>query len=201
MTKLQRNILIGAVIFGVIGGILWAIVQFTGGEEVVVPGEATDIVELPEVVTNTGEPIEAPAEEVPETQLSDIPVETQLKRLARNFAERYGSFSNQNDFENLENLAGFMSTDFNDQTEAFVNARRILEDPNAPYYGITTKVVSVKTGEFNEEAGHMVVNFITRRTETDVAAGTTRTFDQDAQLVFVREDDRWLVNSFDFTNG
>ena len=36
-------------------------------------------------------------------------LETQLKRLARTFTERYGTFSNQNDFENLEGLKVFMT--------------------------------------------------------------------------------------------
>lgn len=202
MTRTQRILLIIAIAIAVIGGALWLVLLFTGDEEPTPEEPMVNIVDLPEP-TNTAPPtnVAEPQEPEPETPTSTIPVETQLKRLARNFAERYGTFSNHNDFENLENLTGFMTESFKEETEAFVEERRQQVDPDAPYYGITTKVLSVSTQDFDEEGGRMVVTFETRRSETDTAAGTSKTFEENAELEFVKENERWLVNSFEFTNG
>jgi len=156
-------------------------------------------VNAPVVNTNVSVPVETGLLEP--LDLSSIPMETQLKRLARTFTERYGTFSNQNDLENLESLNVFMTDSFIAETDQLISRERANQTPEDPYYGITTRVISLDTVSFDEDGGFMTVELQTQRDETDTAAGTTQTIDQDALLKFNKVGDRWLVDSFQFTNG
>ena len=196
MSRTQRIILIVAISIAVIGGGFLIASFFLGGDE---GAPAEDVNAVPEVVDVT--PIEPVVEGMPETDPSTVSLDTQLRRIAKNFAERYGSFSNQNDYENLENLETFMTKKMIEETSEFVTKQRRLIPDNAEYYGITTQVLTVDTESFDEEGGSMVVLLTTRRAESDIAAGTNEAFEQNARVTFKKEGDRWLVDAFTFING
>ncbi len=121
--------------------------------------------------------------------------EDDLKRLAASFAERFGSFSNQSNFRNIIDLRLFMSKEMLVWANEYVNEKR-LTTPSDIYYGISTKAVFTKMKNFDDSLGRALVLVKTRRRE---AVGTTdntsKIFDQDILIEFVKEGGQWKVRS------
>lgn len=122
---------------------------------------------------------------------SASPRDTAL-RLARLFVERYGSFSENNDYENVKNLLSLMTTRFRQESEKII-ADAEAPDPNAEFYGITTKVLTIAMGDYVEDK-KAVVQLQTQRTETDGAADST-VFTQPVRVSLVSVDGVWKVDS------
>src|SRR3989338_1671952 len=101
--------------------------------------------------------------------LSAVAQSAGAAQVARAFAERFGSYSNQSDFENIENLYPFMTERLRSTMQAQVLQERAALDRNAPYQGVTTRVVAVTVNsENNREA---LLTLSTQRTQTE-ASGT-----------------------------
>ncbi|MFH1236521.1 MAG: hypothetical protein V1685_06350, partial [Parcubacteria group bacterium] len=65
-------------------------------------------------------------------------------RLATNFAERYGTYSNESDFKNIESMYDAMTESFRGEVAQFVeSARKNLSAPGS-YYGTLTRVRSIE---------------------------------------------------------
>jgi hypothetical protein len=117
-----------------------------------------------------------------------------LRRLASSFAERYGSFSNLGDFENLTDLKVFMSASFAASTDAFVARERAKPTPSE-YRGFTTRALSTEVVSLDDSAGTAVITVKTQRQEfTDPTAPGTVSY-QDIRLGFIKEGGTWKVDS------
>ena len=116
---------------------------------------------------------------------------SELISFAKLFAERYGSYSNQANFENIRDVIPLMSASFSAETESF------LLNKKAPdvFYGITTRVITVKVIHKDEKAGTATINLTTQREEEKESAQNTSVKYQDIELTFVKESDVWKVDS------
>lgn len=142
------------------------------------------LIDLNVNVSNTN--IEVPAEPVVQSD------ESSLLRLAKIFVERYGSYSNKNDFENIKNLQSLMTDKFQKESEAYIKLNE-SDDEAAQYYGITTTAASMKIVAL-EEGSSGTVEVATRRVESRQGEDPT-TYTQYIDVFFKNVDGTWKVHN------
>jgi len=98
-----------------------------------------------------------PVAEIDERTSEEISVET----LAKTFAERFGSYSNESEFANLADLETLMTFRFQDELDAMVASTEVSD----MYRGITTQVVSINITSIDDDAGVATVSVLTQREE------------------------------------
>ncbi len=166
-------------------------------EETPAGSSSTSTVQLPaEPESSTTTPGDRPrnyqqydiSKEAPhQTNASDV------AKLAASFAERLGSFSNQSDYSNFEDLDIFMTASMRDWAKTYVEKVRADNPYQGKYYGITTKAISTEVKSFDEKKGAAEVVIGTQRRETKID-GSENNFDQNLRLTFVKENGQWLVD-------
>lgn len=115
-----------------------------------------------------------------------------IEALARTFAERYGSYSNKNNFENLAGLLDWMTAGFQTATEKYIASEKAKLTGEEPYFAVTSKVISLSLSAVKEAGTDAAVTLErTERNETSV----TDTYFQDLTLQFKKINGLWLVNS------
>ena len=120
----------------------------------------------------------------------------ELLRLAGSFAERFGSYSNQSNFSNMEDLKIFMSTRMKTWTNDFISRQKIQGVQSDIYYGITTKAIAKEMIDYDDDVGHASVSVHTRRREaTSSTNNTSKVFGQIVIIKFVKEYKAWKVDS------
>lgn len=115
-----------------------------------------------------------------------------LETLARSFAERYGSHSNQSDFENLEDLFPFMTERMSRDSQKYVADQRAKKEVAIAYSGTTTKALSAAFVERADNSA--VMNVATQRREIGSNSATPRIYYQDLTLTFVKVGEQWKVD-------
>ncbi len=113
-----------------------------------------------------------------------------LQAQAKLFAERYGSFSTEANYQNLKDLLPVMTATFAAQTETSIRTA----PPSTEYYGVTTRVVSVKTDALDEAAGTASLTVSTQRQETKGNAAPTVKY-QNLALTFQKIGTEWKISS------
>lgn len=112
-----------------------------------------------------------------------------VEAVARSFTERYGSYSNQSNFQNIEDLYPFMTASMRVSAEAFVAGERARQSSDAlSYSGITTKVLNVKVLSQSATDARLVLT--TQRTESKTGVAP-RVYYQDAELVMKYARSQW----------
>jgi len=162
------------------------------------PGQpVSPIVQLPsEPDSSTTTPSDRPRNH----QLYDITKEEEhqinssdVAKIADSFAERLGSFSNQSNYSNFEDLNIFMTASMRTWAVGYVDKMRADNPYDGSYYGITTKAVSNKVVSFDDQNGNAEIIVSTQRREVKMDGGEAN-FNQDLRLTFVKENNQWLVN-------
>lgn len=127
-----------------------------------------------------------------ETQKRDGRIESaSLNSLAKTFAERYGSYSNEAKFQNLRDLLPFMSGSFVEKTQLFIDTTPIPEE----YYGVTTRVVAVDVKVLDETAGTATIELTVQREEAKESPENRTITYALLRLEFVMEEGSWKVSS------
>lgn len=152
--------------------------------------------------TNTSvNPINTTGDATANANLIGAPIPTQrsateqeLTRLASAFAERYGSYSNQTDFENLESLYVFMTASLEKATQTFVAAERAKHRDTSIYYGITARAVTVTVRSLDENKGTASFLVTTFRKETIGSNGNTTSFQQDVLIDMKKDGSAWKID-------
>ncbi len=164
MTR-RRKIII-AIVSAII--LLLALVLFISTRKPAAPvsGQA-------EPVPAAGEPAVAP-EAIPEVPASPLRPPTAVAptdartgaiQLAELFAERYGSYSNQESYQNLRDLLPVMSQSLRQATEAEL-AKAGTAPPAENYEGVTSAKISTKVLSFSEAAGTASLTVTLQETKT-----------------------------------
>ena len=158
----------------------------------------------PEEPTNTNQGIQLPGT-LPSSSSGTppeltMPVEEQnleagIKAVAATFAERFGSYSNQGNFDNLTSVRDLMTLKMRTATDAFITSQTSAVSQNDPYYGITTKALNVNIINIDEDLGRAEVLVTTQRIETKISTNNPRSFYQDLSLNLNQEGDRWKVDT------
>jgi len=162
-----------------------------------VPPDNTSTVQLP-VINETSS--STPGDRPRNYQQYDISKEAEHKtnsddmaKLATAFAERLGSYSNQSNYSNFEDLNIFMTQSMRDWASSYVEKMRAENPYSGSYYGVTTKAVSTEVVNFNDAQGVAEVIVGTQRKETSINGGENN-YQQDLRLNFVKESGEWLVD-------
>lgn len=120
--------------------------------------------------------------------------EDDFKQLARSFAERFGSYSNQSDYGNIEDLRIFMTTKMKDWADNYVVELRNSRQYSGEFYGIVSKALTEpEVYDFDPSSNKVEVMVSVQREEnSDSSEG--KVFTQKLKVVFVKENNQWLVD-------
>lgn len=191
MSNRTVYVLLGSLLIVALGllGVFWYLATNNSNKNQVV------IVEEPiNNATTTEDKIETPIVEKPivnNTITTEEKEQAQLLKLAGSFVERYGSYSNQTDFENLIDLEPFMSQNLKTWADNFVAEKRKSVIENQPYYGITTKTLKKELISYDEDLVKIKVS--TQRSETVGADFNTKVFYEDYVVELIKEEGIWKV--------
>lgn len=110
------------------------------------------------------------------------------------FVERFGSYSNQGNFENLSDLLPFMGSSMKNWAQ-----KQISEQANKPfqelYRGVTTKALSYTMKDYKPEQGRAEILVATQRKELIGSTVNARVYNQDVIVKLVKDDGAWVVDS------
>ena len=182
MTQKKKIFIALAVVLFLL--LLFWLVWFLTNQKKPVAVNSAPVVNSQTVVTreNDGEPTVPPVEEVKVTN-------SELQGLAYTFAERYGSFSNQTDFANLRDVLPLMSGALKTQTENYIASASTAGE----YYGITTRVLSIKV--ISDDGTSGVVEVSTQREESKSNPNDSQVKYQKLVLNYSKEAEVWKVVS------
>ena len=131
-----------------------------------------------------------------EIKTRETDAQTSLKRTAAAFAERFGSFSNQSNFKNIDNISMFMTEDMRVWADKYVDEMRSKSGKINEYYGITTKAIFTEITEIDDDAGQATILVNTKRREAYIKMDNiTNSFDQDIEIKFIKVENIWKVDS------
>lgn len=135
---------------------------------------------------------EIPQQEVPAP--SPAKPGDEIISLVLPFVERFGSYSNQGNFENLSDLLPFMS----DAMRAWAN-KEIEKQSSKPfqelYRGVTTKALSYTVVDYKPEQNRAEMKVATQRKELIGSTTNARMYNQDVVVKLIKADGVWLVES------
>ncbi len=117
-----------------------------------------------------------------------------LRKIALSFAERFGSYSNQSNYGNIEDLKIMMTSKMQDWADGYVASLKSQDKDNAVYYGITSVAISGEVKKFDDKAGAAEILVSTQRREV-VGSGEPKIFTQDVSIIFEKVNDDWKVAS------
>lgn len=151
---------------------------------------------------NFNEPTVNQEQPTPKPVVSETPVsnnltaeekeQAQLLKLAGSFVERYGSYSNQTDFENLSDLLPFMSRDLKNWAENFIKEKRKSIAENQPYYGLTTKTLKKELVSFSDDLVKIKVSV--QKSEMIGGDFNAKVFYEDYLVELIKEDEIWKID-------
>lgn len=107
------------------------------------------------------------------------------------FVERYGSYSNEAQFQNLIDVLPLMTEAFADETREFIASSKSPET----FYGVTTQVLTVNVEAMDETTG---VATIRMQTQREIAQGSTQNTSvsyQEIRLELEKKAGVWKVAS------
>ncbi len=150
-----------------------------------------NVVALPPVLPPNSTTVSA---SVPEASAEEK-LRSSISRLAAAFAERYGSYSNQGNFENLIDLESLMTEKMWAETENFIEQNGTAPGSNSVYFGVTTKAISVNIVELDEGAGTAKITVGAQRREASGSMADSSAIKyEDLELVFQKVGGEWKVN-------
>ncbi len=122
-------------------------------------------------------------------------VDDDFKQISRSFAERFGSYSNQSNYGNIDDLKVFMTAKMKSWADDYIQELMSKDNSQASFYGITTKaLVEPRITKFDIQNGGVELIVATHREEFSFL-NEKKIFNQDIKIVFVKEKGEWLVDS------
>ena len=118
-----------------------------------------------------------------------------LRKMSLSFAERFGSFSNQSNYSNFEDLKIFMSDNMKKWSDGYVADLEKAATSTTAYYGISTIAISGEVKKFNTTAGQAEVVVSTQRREQSANSSSANVFNQNITLDFVKVGNDWKVDA------
>ncbi|MDD5289946.1 MAG: hypothetical protein PHT40_01950 [Patescibacteria group bacterium] len=148
-----------------------------------------------QVTTNTPE-VPAVTEPAPEPESVPLIAPTEeektrgfLIKTAAAFAERFGSYSSQSNFENLLDLKMLMTERMQNWVDSLVVAGSA---PATVYYGLTTKALNTEIKNLDATSAEVLVS--TQRQESVGSEVNSKVYYQDILISFVKEAGLWQVD-------
>ena len=144
----------------------------------------------------TDQPAETPdqQEQVSKETIQDVILEEEQEErqtaagatsIAKTFVERYGSYSNESNFQNLRDLLPLMTDSFRQETTTFLASATTPEE----YSSITTRVITVDMESYDEEEGVATVVMNTQREEATGSPQNILVRFQEIELTMIRRSE------------
>ena len=118
--------------------------------------------------------------------------EEDASTIARVFVERFGSFSNHGDYENVDAVMDLATESLQVRLNELVD--EASSDDGSVYYGVSTYVLSIDQVEVSDT--QEVLEVLTQREESFETPGNTSVKYQTMQLTMTKVADQWLVDDF-----
>ncbi|MFA5162979.1 MAG: hypothetical protein WC441_00445 [Patescibacteria group bacterium] len=117
-----------------------------------------------------------------------------LGKLGMTFAERFGSFSKQSNYGNIEDAKLFMTSDLRDWADTYLDKLK-EENKDKDYYDIVTKATSFEVSSFDAKSGQGSIVIKTLRKESTEAVNNGKEYPQSLTLDFKKVGDSWLIDA------
>jgi len=114
--------------------------------------------------------------------------------IATSFAERFGSYSNQSNYKNLDELDSFVTDSMRKWLATYKEQLRKQNPDINTYYALETKAISTDVKSIDEKLGQGEIIVKTQRQEFKNTINNPRVFYQDLLLKMLKVDDQWKVN-------
>lgn len=177
-------IAIALVLIALIIAIAWWLWPRPGSPAISQPND-----KVPERVPRAVEPSETG------TPLSDFNFQAasqaSLEQTIRLFTERFGSYSHESRYGNLQDVLPYLSLAYRQRAEVQIADAKI----GADYFQVSTRVLSVKTEVLDEEAGVGALQVSTQREFADGSPQNRRVEYQTLLVDVVKESGAWKINS------
>ncbi|PKL72017.1 hypothetical protein CVV26_03325 [Candidatus Kuenenbacteria bacterium HGW-Kuenenbacteria-1] len=128
----------------------------------------------------------------------EIKAKIDLEKIAFNFIESLGSYSNQSDFQNMIGLKVFATSKMQDWIDNFIKQEKAKIKSINIYYGITTKALAIKKNNFNTEKNQTELLINTQRQEAKESTQNIKTYYQDILVKLVKEGDDWKIDGVEW---
>ena len=112
--------------------------------------------------------------------------------IARSFVERFGSFSSETNYLNVDDVKALATESFAQELEKIAETAR--KNATDGYYGISTRLLTTATKE--EAVDTAIIIITTQREEATGSPANTNVFVQDITVELQKVGDSWLVNGF-----
>ena len=121
---------------------------------------------------------------------------TAASQMAELYAERYGSYSNQGDYQNLRDLLPVMTAKLRAETEVFL--AKALSQPAQAFEGVTSVKISTDVRAFSETAGTAVIAVTLQQ---EKVSGTSATVGYRTLRMELKKDGQeWRVDAARWEN-
>jgi hypothetical protein len=120
-------------------------------------------------------------------------------RLATSFAERFGSYSNHSNFQNMTDLKLFMTERMRKWSEQYVKELALKQTGAAEYFGVTSKTITKKMISFDDAGGKAKALIQMQRREVGAKASAS-SFGQAIEINLVKEGGTWKVDEARWQN-
>lgn len=119
----------------------------------------------------------------------------ELENFVMSFSERFGTYSNQADFNNITTLQPSMTDRMRAWSEKYVKEKRLENKSNKVYYGVITKAIALETIRYEDELGEAEFLVKTRRKSSFASKDMSDdAFGQNIEVVAKKIDGIWKID-------
>jgi hypothetical protein len=137
--------------------------------------------------TSTNQQLSSKVKELASVPLNErTPLEQQLYGVARNFAERFSSFSTDSNFANLEEVKIFSSPKMIEELDRIINSNQQGQE----FYGVSSKVLKIDL----EEGQNTAKAKVSLQRQESKPGKENFVFYQNLELFLIKSGDNWLVD-------
>jgi len=115
-----------------------------------------------------------------------------IKSVAKNFAERYGTWSTHNKDENFKSAKVYATSKMENIIEDFIVSNEKLSDDYEGYYGVTAKALSVSIISLEDASASLKVSV--QQVETSGEDLEKNTNYKELNLELIKYEDDWFVD-------
>lgn len=147
---------------------------------------------VPEAPTSV--PEQQATQTVPEVNPASVPAPgvVSASTVARTFIERFGSYSSESDFANVDDIMALATARYQEELRGIVAGYRRQFSQQTNYSGVSTYVITLKTTDESVAATSFLVT--TQREEAVGNPGNTTVRYQDVDIDLVKVGDNWLID-------
>lgn len=180
-------IIAGLILLFIVIGIILAVAYWPGKKTT----EALPTNQAPATTTIPGIPgggaVQAPKPLTP-TEMTEVAREILIKNQTKNFVERFGSYSQEANFSNFDELLPVVTSNVASWLKSY--PQQLKEKNGTDFVGVTTKVVTQKILSVSPTSATVMASAQQEITRT---GGTTRVY-KDIKVNLVFANDEWLID-------